>query len=54
MHILRQKNIGVPGAILSFNMVHMDSVVIIVLNKQVKEKTGNFSLIKDQRTKQVA
>ena len=25
---------GMPGAILSFNVVHMDSVVIIVLSKK--------------------
>ena len=38
-----------PGTILSFNVVHMDSVVIIVLvNKQVE---GMLSWIRDQRAK---
>ena len=42
-----------PGAILSFNVIHVDSVVIIncvikKVNNQVKGKIRNF---KDQRTK---
>ena len=33
---------GIPGAILSFNVVHVDSAVIIVLFKKVnKQVEGN-------------
>ena len=41
-----------PGAFLSFNVAHMDSIVIIVLlkvNKQVEGKIRNW--IRNQRTK---
>ena len=39
---------GMPSTILSFNVVHMDSVVIIVLIKKVKKQVN---WIRDQRTK---
>ena len=42
-----RSNAKMPGAILSFNVVHLDSVVIIVLlkkvNKQVEGKLGILS-----------